>query len=224
MRDIEIFERSLLVIVKLSCLSLSCRIFRAAVVVGVSASAKMGTLRSLARISEDNGKMHAVLSAYLSIAAGVVELIMSSVAGFTEVSMSMFGISLVAFVDIMGSILVLLLWQCKRSDADSRAERLRELRYSVAIGVLMILLGVFLLIKSSVDFYNKDSVDGEETLGTVAAVFGLVVSMFLSAYKYKVGHAIDSPVVIADSISSFCSGLASGAALLVVAVEEKLWY
>ena len=183
----------------------------------------MGNLHALLRINNDNGRLHAVLSAYLSIAAGVMETVMSFVAGFAEVSMSMFGISLVAFVDIMGSILVLLLWQCKR-DADADADRLRELRYSIVIGASMILLGIFLLVKCSIDFYNKESLDEEETLGTITAIFGLVASMILSVYKNKVGHAIDSPLIIADSISSFCSGLASGAALLVVAVEDKLWW
>ena len=93
-------------------------------------------------------RFHAIFSAYLSILAGIAEAVLSVMAGYQEESMSLYGIALMAFVDIAGSILVLLLWQCSNAVYGSdrpKSERFKEMRYSIIIGYLMIALGVFLM-------------------------------------------------------------------------------
>lgn len=93
-------------------------------------------------------RFHAIFSAYLSILAGIVEAVLSSMAGHEEVSMSLYGIALMAFVDITGSVLVLSLWQCSRAVYGTerpKSERFKEMHYSIIIGYLMVALGIFLM-------------------------------------------------------------------------------
>jgi hypothetical protein len=99
---------------------------------------------------------HAVLSAYLSIFAGIVEAVLSIMAGTTDISMSLYGVALMALVDIAGSMLILLLWQCRPANCDETnrgsMERMRDLQYTSIIGVFMILLGLFLMTDRYVCF------------------------------------------------------------------------
>ena len=62
-------------------------------------------------ITDSNAKFHAIFSSYINICIGVVELILSIQTGADEYSMSMFGVALMCFIDICGSILVLIRWQ-----------------------------------------------------------------------------------------------------------------
>ena len=55
-----------------------------------------------------NARFHAILSAYLSIVAGLVETVISLMDGMEEISMSLYGIALMAFVDITGSSFIFL--------------------------------------------------------------------------------------------------------------------
>ena len=128
-----------------------------------------------------------------------------------------------AFVDITGSVLVLLMWQSANSER-LVSDRIREMNYSIAIGSMMIFLGIFLIVDSIIKLRSKNTPSDSSLMGTVDGMFGFFCGISLFLYKYFVGKALDSPVVIADSISSLCSGLTSFAALLVVILDETLWW
>jgi len=128
-----------------------------------------------------------------------------------------------AFVDITGSVLVLLMWQSANSER-LVSDRIREMNYSIAIGSMMIFLGIFLIVDSIIKLSSKNTPTESSLMGTIDALFGFFCGISLFLYKYFVGKALDSPVVIADSISSLCSGLTSFAALLVVILDETLWW
>lgn len=97
-------------------------------------------------INESNATFHAILSAYLSIIAGIIEAVLAVLSGREEISMSLYGIALVAVVDVTGSLLVLKMWQCRSSSGERLLpERLMEMNYSIVIGVLMTVLGTFLI-------------------------------------------------------------------------------
>ena len=128
-----------------------------------------------------------------------------------------------AFVDITGSVLVLLMWQSANSER-LVSDRIREMNYSIAIGSMMIFLGIFLIVDSIIKLTSKNSPSDSSLMGTVDGMFGFFCGISLFLYKYFVGKALDSPVVVADSISSLCSGLTSFAALLVVILDETLWW
>ena len=104
------------------------------------------------------------------------------------------------------------------------SDRIREMNYSIAIGSMMIFLGIFLIVDSIIKLRSKNTPSDSSLMGTVDGMFGFFCGISLFLYKYFVGKALDSPVVIADSISSLCSGLTSFAALLVVILDETLWW
>jgi hypothetical protein len=137
--------------------------------------------------------------------------------------MSLYGIALMAIVDVTGSVLVLMMWQCGSNDRKF-SERIREMRYSIFIGAMMVLLGLFLVIDSIKNLFNHDSPDGNTVKGDIGAIFGVTCGLFLFAYKYYVSIVLDSPVIMADSISSLCSGLTSLAAIMVIFVHNKIWW
>ena len=71
------------------------------------------------------------------------------IAGHTDISMSLYGIAIMAIVDITGSILVLIFWQGNEQTSSTERdspEKIRELQYSYVIGSLMMLLGIFLIL------------------------------------------------------------------------------
>lgn len=214
-------------------------------------------------MTEKSAIFHTVLSAYLSIIAGLIEAGLSLYSGHAEISMSLYGIALMAIVDITGSVLVLKMWQCGSiSDERLISERRQEMYYSIVIGTLMVVLGFFLIVDrflheshvsflkfllfvwiSLKNFTSKESPDDQSWIGTVVTIFGSICGLSLAAYKYAVGVALDSPVVIAgdrffliskcnwlwflfhkDSVSSLCSGLTSLTALVVVLIDDRLWW
>jgi len=156
--------------------------------------------------------------------AGIVEATLSLWYGHAEISMSLYGIALMAIVDITGSVLVLAMWQSSYNKERLISDRLREMNYSIAIGSMMIMLGIFLIVDSTIKLTNRNIPEDSSFMGTLDAVFGFVCGISLFLYKYYVGKALDSPVVVADSISSLCSGLTSFAALLVVILDQRLWW
>ncbi len=172
-----------------------------------------------------SGRFHAIFSAYLSIIAGVIEAIFSLITGHAELSMSLYGIALMAIVDITGSSLVLFIWQFSMSDSTDVTTRhkIQEARYSYIIGALMMILGLFLVLDRyvvggvactvhnsesilSLTFSAKTLIQGKSPHGTVVgegssiALFGTISSLVLAAYKYKVGQELDSCVINAGGV------------------------
>lgn len=186
----------------------------------------LGVKSSMQMPVKDAG-YHAVLSAYLSIMAGLTELMMSLWAGHSEKSMSIYGIGIMAFVDVAGSVLVLSLWQCgplsSPGGVRTIVDRRREMLFSAIIGTMMVFLGLFLIVDSMQRLVHKSTMDSS-ILGIVDSVVGTMCGFSLAGYKYVVGTALDSPVIIADSMSSLCGGLISFLALMVVFVDDELWW
>ena len=100
-----------------------------------------------------NARLHAVASAYLSLSSGITGVILSVIAADAELSMSLYGMAMIGIVDVAASVLVLLVYQpsCLRlvnrgsNQLTNSAEIQLENKFSFAIGVLMALLGLFLL-------------------------------------------------------------------------------
>ena len=128
-----------------------------------------------------------------------------------------------AIVDVTGSVLVLMMWQCGSTER-KYSERLREMRYSIFIGLMMLFLGCFLVADSIKNLYGHDSPDGNTVKGDIGAIFGFTCGLFLFCYKYFVSIVLDSPVIMADSISSLCSAFTSLAAIMVIFVHNKIWW
>jgi len=93
-----------------------------------------------------SARCHALLSAYLSIAAGITITILAIIAATQENSMSLYGVAFMAMIDSTGSVLVLMIYQsvCSSVDLNGNQQHRREAQYSFLIGILMLILGVVL--------------------------------------------------------------------------------
>lgn len=99
---------------------------------------------------------HAVFSAYLSILVGLVQGTLTILAGRTDVSMSLYAVALMSILDVGSGILVLTLWQNRKEESSfvdkfekieaSETEEITDLWYSFAIGLSMLVMGLFLVI------------------------------------------------------------------------------
>ena len=98
---------------------------------------------------------HAVLAAYLTIVVGIVETTLSFLAGRTDISMSLYAVALTSITDVAGGFLILTIWQNRVDDPNyidklerieaAEAEKFTDFWYSLAIGVSMIVMGLFLM-------------------------------------------------------------------------------
>ena len=161
-------------------------------------------------MSESSARFHAILSAYLSIVAGLLEAVLSISLGSEEDSMSLYGIALMGFVDVTGSLLILNLFQCRRTSyagERSQQDKRTEIIYTIAIGLLMVVLGVFLIVDSAISFIYHQTADEMNSLGIMIATFGAFSGLTLALYKYVVGKALNSSVVTAGKMQQYISNI-----------------
>ena len=173
-----------------------------------------------------NARWHAVFSAYLSITTGIAGFVLTVVAANAEMSMALYGIALIEIVDVSASFLVLLVYQAKCGIVKYRGlnaeERRKETKYSFLIGVLMAILGSFLLIDrylihflllmtsdrvnicnfllhcSVLKLWDRDHERlslANERLAFAASLFGAIFSISLAVYQFYIAEALDSSVV-----------------------------
>lgn len=93
-----------------------------------------------------SARFHALFSAYLSIFCGTLEAVFSLLAGSTELSMSLYGVALMATVDVAGSILIIVFYTNMTSMEYAVRQKRQELRYTFLIGCFMMILGIFLVV------------------------------------------------------------------------------
>jgi len=89
---------------------------------------------------------------------------------------------------------------------------------------MMINLGAFLVVDSLKSLFGRDEPSGKDFMGALVAFYGAVAGIGMFAYKYICGKAMDSPVVVADAMSSLCSGITNLTALVVTIVDDRLWW
>lgn len=101
-------------------------------------------------MSHFNAKFHAIFASYLSIFTGIATVVLAIFAGNAEISMSMIGMALIGITDVAASIMVLAVYLpsvfASTNWHGGFTQKRQEARYSLAIGVIMVLLGVFLFV------------------------------------------------------------------------------
>jgi hypothetical protein len=91
-------------------------------------------------------RVHALFAAWVSIVIGLAITCLSFLSARAEKSMSLYSLALLAAVDTSSSILVILFWQTQTTqEGKSALQNIKEHRYTYAIGVMMILMGILLL-------------------------------------------------------------------------------
>jgi divalent metal cation (Fe/Co/Zn/Cd) transporter len=147
-----------------------------------------------------SARFHAVLSAYLSIAAGVTIAILALVAADEESSMSLYGAAFMGLIDSTGSVLVLMVYHTCTVNHHTATDRL-EAQYSIIIGGLMLVMGVYLLTDSSYmlalqgESLAKRESNANNNLGFTITIIGGASSLSLSVYKFVVADWLGSAVI-----------------------------
>lgn len=146
-------------------------------------------------------------------------LLLKMIAGHADISMSLYGIAIMAIVDITGSILVLIFWQGNDTTVRGLTQTVRELQYSYIIGALMMLLGIFLILDrystsypapffiyilisnfSVSNLIEGKSPSNSKEAGSSISIFGTTAGFLLALYKYNIGKELESPVIMAGNV------------------------
>uniref|UniRef100_A0A7S2UWE3 Cation efflux protein transmembrane domain-containing protein n=1 Tax=Fibrocapsa japonica TaxID=94617 RepID=A0A7S2UWE3_9STRA len=170
-----------------------------------------------------SAKRNAIISAYLSIVAGLLEFVFSYMAGESEDSVSIMGIASMAIIEAAGSALVAWRWQFWDKQELQKTLPFKEAVCSMSIALMMIPSIVLLLYNSLDSLFNHETPDGEAQSLEVS-LFSSVASLLLYGYKMHVGLILKSPVVIADAKSSLCVGLVAMVVILTDILQQLVWF
>ncbi|CAM9965724.1 unnamed protein product [Scytosiphon promiscuus] len=169
---------------------------------------------------------HAMFGGYVSVLTGATEFVLSIIAGEDEDSSSLLGISIMAFAEIVGSLLVLWRWRHGLSTergSPRQSEQLQEVYFAGAIAVMTASLGVMLL-RTSIDDLLNPSPETSVAAGIFVSAFGASCSFLLWAYKAHYGRVLRSMVLLADAKCSLCVGLISLAVVAALVLEKLYWW
>ena len=177
----------------------------------------------------------AVVISYVSIFASVADLALFLTA--YDLSLSLYGVALMAITDISGDLLILTQWQGRAEETsftssrelrESRSsQKLMEIWASFTVGIFLFICALFVLADSikSVVVANRQSAGTDQMgLGMAASVLGVMCGSLLAAYKFKIAHELESSTVLANAISSQCSAMTSAAAIFAALLGAYIIY
>lgn len=125
------------------------------------------------------------------------------------------------FVDFMSSIIVIWRFYAPFGCDEATLSRLekREERASVAISIVIGILGLYIFGVAIYDFTNSDEDQDLSLLFTIAFVSVLVFGS-LAIIKFKYARDLDSPSLYKDGICSAIGTVLSGSLLLTTAIID----
>jgi divalent metal cation (Fe/Co/Zn/Cd) transporter len=127
------------------------------------------------------------------------------------------------FVDFTSSVIVLWRFYCPHGCDEAQAAKLkqREERASVAISMVIGILGLFILCVAIYDFMQNDD---EQNLALLFAISFVSIVVFgtLTIVKFKYAKELDSPSLYKDGICSLIGTSLSGSLLLTTAIIEEI--
>ena len=142
----------------------------------------------------------------LSIAWNLVEGSVGVVAGLAVGSVSLLGFGIDSFVEVASG--AALLWRIS-VDADQPARARNEKRALRIVGICFLALAAYISYESVSDLWWKRAPE-HSVPGILLAVASLLVMPLLSRAKSRVGHALGSAAMQADSKqSAFCAYLSA---------------
>ncbi len=143
---------------------------------------------------------------YFTIAWNGLEGLVAVVAGAIAGSISLVGFGIDSFIEVTsGSV---LLWRMS-VDADVERREPNERRALRVVGVCFLLLAAYIAYESVLDLWSRRAPE-HSIPGIVLACVSLLVMPLLSRAKRKVGHALGSAAMHADSKQTeFCTYLSA---------------
>lgn len=137
---------------------------------------------------------------YVTIGWNLIEAVVAVSAGLAAGSIALVGFGLDSTVEVFAASVVV--WQLRGVSED------RERRALKLIGASFFALATYVSVEAIRDLI-ADSEAGESTVGIVLAAVSLAVMPALAFAKRRVGRAMNSRTLLADSVETFlCSYLA----------------
>lgn len=91
-------------------------------------------------------RLHALVSAWLSVIIGCVITVISFYSAQNLDSMSLYALAIMSAVDTLSSVLVIIFWQeFESEDNATLSQNKKEQNFTLFVGVLMLIMGTMLL-------------------------------------------------------------------------------
>jgi len=150
------------------------------------------------------------ISIVWNIAEGMIAVAAGTLAGST--ALLAFGID--SFVETAsGAVVGWRLLDEIRNRSEDRAERIEKLTSRIA-GLLLLALGAYVAVDSSVRLIGRSAKPKESLIGIAVTAAALVVMPILGRAKLRCASAIGSPALRADAYETIACAWLSGTALV----------
>jgi divalent metal cation (Fe/Co/Zn/Cd) transporter len=91
-------------------------------------------------------RAHALVAAWTSVVIGCVITALSFYTAQQLKSMSLYALSIMSAIDTASSVLVIVFWrECRSEESATLSQHKTEQKYTLSVGVMMIIMGVMLL-------------------------------------------------------------------------------
>jgi divalent metal cation (Fe/Co/Zn/Cd) transporter len=134
---------------------------------------------------------------YFTVGYNFLEGLISLFAGLLAGSIALVGFALDSFVESLSGCV--MIWRFRKHGEISEEEEGKiEVKAIRLIGYTFIILGAYVLYESIKKLYFQD-IPNPSILGIIVACFSLIAMPILFYMKYRVGVAMDSRSLVADS-------------------------
>lgn len=161
-----------------------------------------------------DSKLHkrALFLSYFTVGYNILEGVVSILAGVLAGSIALVGFGLDSFVEsLSGGVMI---WRFTQHGKISEKEEERIEKKAVKlVGYTFFILGIYILYESLKKLYFKEVPD-PSLLGIVIAIVSIIVMPVLFLMKYRIGNAIGSRSLVADSKETLACLLLSVALLV----------
>ena len=142
---------------------------------------------------------------YFTVGYNVLEAIIAIALGSLSNSIALIGFGLDSIVESLSGLV--LIWRLQQSNLSAAAEAQIERRATQFVAITFGILFVYVLFESVQKLVTQEVPD-PSIGGIVLAIASLIIMPLLSWRKYKVGQAMNSKALIADSKETLvCSWL-----------------
>lgn len=154
----------------------------------------------------------ALLLSYFTVCYNVIEGILSLFAGSLVDSIALIGFGLDSFVESLSGIIVIWRFTLHGKVSDEEEEE-AERKAARFIGYTFFMLAAYVLYESAKKIYLQE-IPGPSLFGIILAIISLVAMPVLFYLKYRLGKAIGSRSLVADSKETLACSFLSLALLV----------
>lgn len=149
---------------------------------------------------QSNLAQRALMAAILTVVYNVVEGLISIALGSLARSPALIGFALDSFVEALsGGVMV---WRFARAEGLSAAEiERREARAVKLVGWTFVVLGLYIAYESGEKLWRREAPEPSFG-GIVLAAVSIATMYFLARYKRRLGEALGSRSLVADSVET----------------------